>query len=273
MRLIDKLNNINRRVIFGAISLAVIIPLIWPIGLPVRTSEPVKKLYDAIDKLPSGSRVLLSFDYDPSTMPEIYPMNLSIVRHCFAKDIKVVGMALWPMGVSLGELAFDVASEEYNKEYGKDFVNLGFKAGGIVVISSAATSITETFPLDYAGTSIDKLPVMDGVKDFNNFELIISFSAGDPGISAWIMIAQGRYHRPVGGGCTAVSAPGFYPYLQAGQLVGLAGGMKGAAEYEALIGKKGAAIAGMDAQSIAHALIVFFIVFGNVIYFIIRRKK
>jgi hypothetical protein len=51
------------------------------------------------------------------------------------------------------------------------------------------------------------------------------------------------------------------------------GGMKGAAEYEILLGVSGLATSGMDAQSIAHVVIIFFIVFGNVIYFAIRRRK
>lgn len=272
MGILEKLKSIDRRIIFGIILLSTIIPLIRPIGLPIRVSEPAQKLYDTIDSLPSGSKVLFSLDYGPSTMPEVYPMNLSIARHCFQKNLKVVGMALWPMGASLGQMAFETAAGEYEKEYGKDYVNLGFKAGGIIVVSNAATAMREVFPLDYKGTPIEELPIMDGVRGYDAFELIVTFSAGDPGVPAWVMIAYSRYHRPVGAGCTAVSAPGFYPYLQAGQLVGLLGGMKGAAEYETLVNAPGLATSGMDAQSIAHALIILFIILGNVVYFITKKK-
>ncbi|HID93204.1 MAG TPA: hypothetical protein EYP60_03810 [bacterium (Candidatus Stahlbacteria)] len=273
MNILDKLKSIDRRIIFVLIALTVILPILHPIGLPVRVSEPVRKLYEAIEALPPGSRVLISLDYDPATFPEVYPMNLAVVRHCFAKDLKVVAMALWPMGPSLGEMAFDVAAKEYNKEYGKDYVNLGYKIGGIVVIAQVAKALREAFPLDQLGTPIDSLPIMDGVTGFKDFKFIVDFSAGDPGIPYWVMIASSRYHMPLGAGCTAVSAPNFYPYLAAGQLVGLLGGMKGAAEYEKLVKASGLATSGMDAQSIAHAVIVFFIVFGNVIYFMTRRRR
>lgn len=273
MSLLDRLTRIDRRIVFVMIALAVIIPTIKGIGLPVRVSDEVRQLYEAIDALPRGSKVLISLDYDPATFPEVYPMNLAVVRHLFKKDLRVVAMALWPMGPSLGEMAFDVAAEEYGKEYGEDFANLGYKIGGIAVISRVATGMRDIYPEDQLGRPIDELPVMEGVTGFKDFKFIVDFSAGDPGVPYWVMIAASRYHMPLGAGCTAVSAPNFYPYLDAGHLVGLMGGMKGAAEYEILLGVSGLATSGMDAQSIAHVVIIFFIVFGNVIYFAIRRRK
>ena len=48
--------------------------------------------------------------------------------------------------------------------------------------------------------------------------------------------------------------------------------MKGAAEYEQLIGKPGTASVGMDAQSLTHLLIVIFVIVGNIQYFLSKRK-
>jgi len=50
------------------------------------------------------------------------------------------------------------------------------------------------------------------------------------------------------------------------------GGMKGAAEYEILMEGTGTASRGMDAQSVAHGLIIFFILFANFFYLVGRRK-
>ncbi|MCD6169238.1 MAG: hypothetical protein J7J76_01625 [Candidatus Latescibacteria bacterium] len=272
MSVIEKLRNIDRRFIFVAIALTVIVPLLRPIGFPIAVSPSVQRLYDAIEQLPPGSKVLMSFDYDPSTMPEVYPMNLAIAQHCFSRNLKVVGIALWPMGVSLGQQALETAAEECGKLYGTDYVNLGYKTGGMVVILAMGRDLRETFPEDFRGTPIEELPIMEGVRNLNSFKLVVDFSAGDPGVAAWVMIAQARYHKKVGAGCTAVSAPAFYPYLNTGQLVGLLGGMKGAAEYEKLLQSQGPATAGMDAQSIAHAVIIFFILFGNLVMLITKRK-
>jgi len=273
MNIIERLEKIDRRIIFILILLAVIIPLLLPIGFKIKVSEPVRIFYETIEELQPGSIVLISSEYDPSTMPEVYPMNQALARHCFAKNLKIIGMGLWPQGIPLNQASMEQAAEEYGKEYGVDYVNLGYKAGGIVVISAVSENIPTTFPQDYAGRSVEEFEVMEGVKNFDNIDLIVSLSAGDPGVRQWIMIAQGRYGKKVSGGVTAVSAPAFYPYLHAGQLRGLIGGMKGAAEYETLIKKSGTASRGMDAQSIAHGLIVLFIVLANVFFIIGKRKK
>jgi hypothetical protein len=273
MSIIERVENLDRRIIFLLTLSAVVIPLLLPIGFKIDISEPVQMFYDAVDALPPGSLVLVSCDYDPSTMPELYPMNEALARHCFKKHLKIVGMGLWPQGIPLNQASMEQAALEYHKVYGVDYINLGYKAGGIVVISAAAENIPRTFPLDYAGHPIEEFEIMKGIKNFDPFSLIVSLSAGDPGVIHWVMIAQGRYGKNVVGGVTAVSAPSFYPYLDAGQLNGLIGGMKGAAEYETLLHTGGTASRGMDAQSITHGLIICFIIFANVFYIIGKRRK
>jgi hypothetical protein len=66
-------------------------------------------------------------------------------------------------------------------------------------------------------------------------------------------------------------ATDYYPYLSSGQLLGLIGGMKGAAEYERLMSISGDARRGMDAQSMVHVIIVLLVVLGNVALFASRR--
>jgi hypothetical protein len=273
MSFVDRIREIDRRIIFLVVALAIIVPLIVPIGFPIQVSPSVENLYNAIESIPPGSRVLMSFDYGASTYPEIYPMSLALLRHCFRRDLRPIIIGLWPEGIPFAERALAVTVEEESKVYGEDYANLGFKAGGIVVMQALGRSFEEAFPVDAYGTPVGEIPVMQGVRNYDNIAMVIDLSAGDPGIPAWIMIAQGRFGKVVGGGCTAVSAPQFFPYLQAGQLVGLMGGMKGAAEYETLIKRRDLGSAGMDAQSIAHAVIVLFIVIGNVTFFLGRSLR
>jgi hypothetical protein len=272
MNLYDKLKNIDRRIIFVLIGLSVLIPVLIPVQLKIHVSQPVQSLYDEIDCLPPGTNVLMAFDYGPSTMPEVHPMALAILRHVFSKDLKVISMALWPEGASLAQDALGAVAEEFHKAYGVDYVNLGFKAGGIVVIQAMGTSISAIFPTDYAGTPVETLPIMGKITNFGDIGIIVNLSAGDPGIRHWVMIAQARYQKKVGGGCTAVSAPAFYPYLQTGQLVGLLGGLVGAAEYETLVKHPDSATAGMSSQALSHAVIIIFILIGNSTFFVERRR-
>jgi hypothetical protein len=104
---------------------------------------------------------------------------------------------------------------------------------------------------------------MEGVQGFKDLPLVVSLSSGDPGILAWVQIANARHHIKVAGGSTAVQAPQFYPYLQSRQLCGFLGGLRGAAEYETLVQEKGMASKGMDSQSFGHLLILLLILLAN----------
>ena len=81
-----------------------------------------------------------------------------------------------------------------------------------------------------------------------------------------------KYKFELGGGCTGVMAPGLYPLLRSGQINGLIGGLRGAAEYETLIDQKGRAIAGMDAQSATHLAIIVLVIICNLFYFSLRKQ-
>ncbi|OPX18402.1 hypothetical protein BXT86_01400 [candidate division WOR-3 bacterium 4484_100] len=280
MKVIESLTKIPRQAIFITIALAIIIPLIVPIGIPVNVMPQTQKLFDAIDELgPESGPVLLSCDFDPQSMPELYPMLVAIMRHCFARNIKIMLMSLWPTGPGLVEMAVDAVPKEFHKVYGQDLTFLGYKAGGSAVILGMGESIRDVFPTDYYGTPIDSLAMMRSVKNYKDISLIVSLSAGDPGYRTWLLYAQSRYEARVGTGVTAVSAADAYPFVESGQLVGLISGMKGASEYEVLVKRKGysegirKAAQGMDAQSLGHLLIMVFIIIGNVGYFFSRRRR
>ncbi|MBN1433257.1 hypothetical protein JW921_00755 [Candidatus Fermentibacterales bacterium] len=274
------LDAIDRRWIFLLMALAVFLPLALKLSFPIPVGEgPSKNLFDYIDSLPEGSVVLMSFDYDPSTMPELQPMTVALLQHLFTKGIAVVGMGLWPQGVSLGQQALSDVADSLGAEQYVDWVNLGYKTGGGILIVRMGSSVGAAFPADRDGVPIAEVPLMQGIGRLADFDLILSLSAGDPGIPAWVMMAGDRFGVPIGGGCTAVSAPQFYPYLGSGQMVGLLGGLKGAADYETLVRQgvedaaPGTATPGMAAQSIAHLVIMGFIVIGNIAFIAGRRAR
>ncbi len=262
---LSKLRYLDRRWIFLAVGLLVVVPLQTGFHVaPVLPSARAKGFYDAIERLPAGATVLLAGDYDPGTIAENDPMLLAAVRHLMAKNLKIIAVELYPGGPPLADRALHKGAEEFHKTEGIDFVNLGFKSGNEVVMSQMGSSIPRTFPTDRRGVPVSQLRVMKGVENFGQIALLVSISAGYPGTKEWVQQIVSRYHVPMVAGVTAVSAPEYYPYLQAGQLQGLLGGMAGAAEYEVLVGHPALATRGMDAQSLAHIFIAFMILLGNV---------
>jgi hypothetical protein len=157
-------------------------------------------------------------------------------------------------------------------KYGEDYVNIGFRPGYIAVMVSMGREIRDVFSTDYRGTPIDELPLTKDVHNYSDIALLASMAHGFAP-EFWAQYAGARYDQRIIVGCTAVVAPDLYPYLQAGQIEGLVGGLKGSAEYETLIGKPGVGSVGMPAQNVAHIVILLFIVFGNVGYFVLKRKK
>jgi hypothetical protein len=268
-----RLLRLDRRFIFLLIGLATLLPLLYPAGLPIRVSPEVRKIYDSIESLSEGSTVLLSFDFEPGGKPELYPMAIALLRHAFRKNLKVLGTTLWPAGAGLAETALSAVAEEAGKERGKDYVFLGYAPGDASAVISMGQDFHAAFPTDYYGAKTEQLPILASIHTLRDVQYVISLSVGFPGLDTWYVYGKDKYGFELGGGCTAVSAPRFYPLLQTGQINGLLGGLRGAAEYEILLGIEGKALAGMDAQSATHFLIIFLIVACNGVYFLTRHGK
>ncbi|MBC8525569.1 MAG: hypothetical protein ISS28_00130 [Candidatus Cloacimonetes bacterium] len=275
MSLFQKLIHIDRRIIFILIFFGTAVPLLLVLNLPVEVTKNVKNVYKMVEETPEGSPVIISFDYDPSTKPEIQPMAVAIIQQSLRNKLKLICIALWPMGVQLCNEAFEQVLPLFPEvKYGIDYVNLGYKAGGMVTINHMAKDLPSTFPTDAGGIPIDEFPIMKGINNFSKIGFVVGLSAGDPGLKQWVMVVHDAYGRPVAGGSTAVQVPYLLPYVnEQQQLTGLVGGLKGAAEYEKLINQPGFATKGMDAQSVAHLIIILLIVIGNVGFFITKRTK
>ena len=279
------LGSLDRRIIFLIVGLSVLIPLLKPewIDLPIRPTPESQIVFDEINKLNAGDKMLLSFEYSPSTKPEIHPMAIAILKHLYAKNIQVYGFALWPDGNFMSTEAFSEVSDDYDKKYGVDYVNLGYKPGGEAVIKGIASDIRTLYPADLQGTSINDIPMMKDVFNIEDFDFVFSLSAGYPGSKEWVQYACDPNNIPLSTGCTSIQVTDIMPYVENNQIRGILAGMPGAAEYESLVEaelqkmeiavKPGEASGMMAAQSIAHVVIVLFIIFGNISYFITRKKN
>src|SRR5437867_2046423 len=86
---LEVLEKLDRRWLFLIMGLLVLEPLMFPLALPLTVTRPVQGFVDAIDKVPDGSTVLMSCDYDPSGIPEMVPMTRTAFRHLLGKNCKV----------------------------------------------------------------------------------------------------------------------------------------------------------------------------------------
>ncbi len=261
----EKLAHMDRRVIYAVVFLSLSIPLIWPIGLGVTVGPETQKLYDTVESLPAGSAVLVSMDTSPGGYGELASGATALLNHLARKEIRVIGMGFFDTGPSLLETALG-GSDYKNKEYGVDYVNLGYLAGNETAIAKMAKDIPGSFPRDYRGNLTSDLPAMEGISSAQDVALVITIASGTPGVPEWIRQVGDPMGVPIATAIVAVNVPNMTPYVQSGQITGMIPSMKGAAGYESLMGISGLGIRGMDAQSISHITILGLVILGNIVY-------
>jgi len=274
--MLKKIMQIDRRIIFILVALAVIIPTLLKVSFPITVSEPTRKLYDYIEDLPSGSTVLIAFDYGPSSMAELQPMGMAFLRHCFQKKIRVIGMTLVTDGATLGYEIMQEAAKTTDAIDGEDYVYLGFRPGTIQVMLGMGTTINSIFESDYSesrkGKPLAEIPMMAEIKNYDQIDLVLDLASSST-TEEWITYINTRYNQKIAAGVTGVIISQMYPYLQTEQLIGLMPGLLGAAEYETLIDTPAKATKRMSVQSFVHLLVFGLVILGNVAFFIQKREN
>ena len=167
MELLHRLQRIDRRYIFVCIGLAVLVPFLTGLKLPLGAiSPPTQDLYNLMESLPERTPIIIAFDYGPASMPELHPMALALIRQAFKKNLRILAMSLNTQGVPLADDVLGKAGKEASKVEGTDWVNLGFKPGGNAVILGMGLDIAKVY-----ATVKDKptagIPVMQGIRNFS----------------------------------------------------------------------------------------------------------
>jgi hypothetical protein len=274
----ERMFAIDRRWVYGFLMLAVVLSVMAKPVIPIPISKEARSIYDYMNSLSDGDYIHLAMDYDPSTLAELHPMTRAVLKQCFEKKIKVIITALHQNGPGMAAEAIDTACQRhfeltgYRPASGKDWVFLGYKPYPILIILGMGQNYRIPFPNDYYNTPLDSLPMMNGIRNYQNVKAVINIS-GTSATDWWITYGNGRYQVPLAIGVTGVMATDYYPYLQTGQIFGILGGLQGAAEYETLVGTPGKAVEGMSVQVVAHSIIIIFIIVGNIGYFATRKKN
>jgi len=237
-------------------------------------NKETQRAYDAVDKIAAGSILFVSADYGSSSIPEMLPAEKAVLRHAFRKGLKVVAGGMWNEAGAMHDLAWQEVSKDFpDKKYGVDFVNVGYKPGDKVLLERMVTDAHQALlGVDFYAKNFVDLPLMGEFKTMKDAKMVFAFTSGDPGEKEWVKMVTDPLRMPLATAATAVSVPGQMPLVQSGQIVGILKGMGGAAEYELLVKSPGSAIAGMDAQSATHILMVLFIVLGNAGYLMTRKR-
>lgn len=255
------------RLLYVVLLAAVLFPFLVPgdwSGSTIPLSPATASFYQMVSQLRPGSAVLVAFDYDPATQGEISTQARPILAHLMQRGARVIALSLLPQGPALAEDILQEMAAGQGYRYGEDYINLGYVAGEEAALAVIGESLTTGLPVDYrehlptAGR-----PVLQGIRGVRSLDAVIVLSGDESDVNRWIGQVQGRYGVKLSVGVSGVTLAQMEPFLQSGQLVGVVGGLPGAAEYELLLNQPGRAVQMLDAQSLAHGVIAFFIIVGN----------
>lgn len=267
------LNRLSwRHLIFLVILLAVALPLLFNVRLTHTVSEATYRFYRNLDTLGEGSAVLISFDFEASAFAEIKPLTEALLRHCFRKNFRVIGLSLFAEGTALGEQTLSRIASEKRKTYGSDYVYLGFRPQYTSAILAIGESLPREFPIDYFGNPTASMAALSGINNYDQIATVISITDGGMP-TYWVDYAVTRYHARLQTLVTATMATSYSPYLSSGQIQSLIAGLKGAAEYELLLNESGGGGRGLLAQSVSQMAILLIIIVGNIADYYLRRRK
>ena len=261
-----------RRWIFALVGLVAIGALVLRPGLPASVTQDTRRVYDLIEALDTGAVVMISFDHEASSLPEVGPLGAAIIDHCFRRGIRIVGLALFSEGTAAGYELLGRRASVFGKSYGSDWIYLGFRPQYTSAILGMGENIGDVFNLDYEGHAVTATPLGSRVRSYNDIALVISVADGSMP-TYWIEYAQARYQVKIVAALTAVMVTSYLPYYESKQLTGIIAGLRGAAEYEQLLDHPAAGCRGMDAQSAIHALIAILVVAGNIQAWRLRRGR
>lgn len=272
MKFLERFDQINPKIIYIVMAIALIAPVLRPIGMPLTvnkdTTEPV---FNWVEGMAPGDVIVFDTAYSGGSDSELSPQLSAWFKHCMKKGVKVIGVSQWQQAGPLAIATLEAATAELAKEgitvqYGIDWVYVGYKAGGVVTWRAMQNDFWRACAdVDYYGKAFKDLPLMAKLPKWTNdySKGIFILSAGDPGTGTYTTYFA---EQPMYIGNVAVQVSGSMNLLRSGQAKGILAGLRGAAEYEKMLNQPGYATKLMDAQSMGHLAIIILVILGNVSY-------
>ncbi len=277
---LTRLERIDRRVIYLLVLLSILVPVfLTKTALEPPVFDTSRRFYDAIEALESRDDqiVFVALDWSPTVVSENGPQSEMLLEHLMRRRIK---FALISIDASSEPFLINYPMEAARRleqrtgerwEYGKDWVNLGFRPSLPLLLQQLvkAADIRTVLKVDANGTRLTDIPCMRQIRRFDQVPLLAEITSWFGHLSIWIQFFQSGTHRPViiqGSGSYMIVD--VYNYLDSGQISGLLEGAAGAAYYSRLLGytrqNPTSAMLNMTGLSLAQLTIMALVVLGNV---------
>ena len=246
---------------------------LYPLGLPIPVTEMTKATYRAVENLNEGDIILVDQGYGAGTIASHEPGFVVVFKHAMQKGLKLVILSTSVEGPLLLDSALaKIKPESKGYEYGRDWLHVGYVAGGEPSYAAIVQDFASTFTMDYEGTSLSGMPLAQelAAPTYEKIALVYVQSAGGDVCEGWIRQTAVRYDIPMIQQPLEMMVPTILPYFPV-NCQGILNGGIGAAEYESFSGFPGEAVKLSDMLSMGGLVVLIFLILGN-IGWLIRPK-
>jgi hypothetical protein len=274
----QQIQTIDRRWIYAILIVVILIPLFdRKFNLPIIPSKQSQDFYDTIARIPPGGMVLIDGQWSPGTRGENQWQTQAVLLHVMKRHLRFAILSFDPQNNTLVQDMVNALAPKYGYVEGRDYVNFGYRPGAVFpqTVQAMATDIPGALKKDRHGKPLVGMPAMKGISSIQSLGAVVEVT---PAATAetWMGLGglrQGPKPVPFLLATTAVGAPTYYPYLDSGQIAGMLTGVKGAGDYEFLLGTSTFGTRATSALSLVYALIIGLIALGNIGYFAGRAAE
>jgi hypothetical protein len=280
----------GRRLIYFIMILAVGLPIVFGISQKPSRLVSAERMYDVVEKvrMEPGEVAMVWFDFGPNTIAENEPQAQVLLEHLFRRRIPVILLSQYQQAERfLTSIPTQVAkrleaeSPGQHWNYGEAWINVGFRPGGAIFIQSMvnATDISKFLGRDVNGMPISNYPAFSSIGGVERVKLVGEVTGLIGVLDNIIQFFQKNEYRPtIVHGCTSITIPEAYIFLDSGQIKGLLEGIAGAAWYSEILkehfpqSENKELLVVNTALSAAHIVLILLIVFGNIVPFVERWR-
>ena len=281
----------SRRVIYLVMIVAVAIPVLLKFSFSPARMVSAERMFKVIQEaeVKPGEVAMVWLDFGPGTIAENQTQAEVIVEHLLRRRIPMILIAQYQQAESfLKSIPRDIAlrlEKEYPGEvwrYGEDWINVGYKpVANLFIQSLAATQDVSTLlAKDVNGSALTGFPKFAKIGGIEHIRLVAEVTGLQGVFDNIIQFFQKDGYRPlVVHGCTSITIPEAYIFLDSGQLNGLLEGISGAAWYSSLLKKEfptranDTTLVRNTAIGVAQVVILLLIVAGNVVSIVSRLRR
>jgi len=252
----------------GMISiLFMLIPVLYPLGLPLPVSAPTKGFYQTIVSLPPGSIICIDGGGGMASWSEYESSMLAMLKLLLSRPIKWFSWGTSSDGPVMTDILLKRIdpAKTFGKVYGKDYLTLGYIGADEMTIAAVAANTHSVASVDFFGKGLSQYPLWNEVNNAKDFALIISISGSctnmDVESRQWNAI-YGKKILEINMACCSPMSINYFPSIMPGGLWGA----KGGTELEVLSGFPGPGARLTDASNLGLIPFIVFLLLGNIGY-------